>query len=472
MRASHSMPAWVSCCKCSTCSRRFPDILFHMQIPLTIAYSPESSVYRKWCPEQCGVSPLCKEIRASCTLSKVLGGVTHQPSESVGGPHLLLLQTTPQDPVGHLALDIDLIARHKASLLPAASDQALWAQWLAIILFIPMLLKVVRCRAASLIPPKTRETALRKRTMPRKVRAGSRPQVMSRRHPMVKICRSALTPMTPSPVLVSSLVNMRTPESDPSEKVQSAQQKQHKDSPKEDSPKKNSSRLSSFTEEPLTNKALCDRARQKVWLLDTCFDAWHHDKIANSVMGWVTQDTMICDLPEHGMMQPNHPDPVGPPLDYMVECRVFDGIWLDLYDICHFYLLGTTGNPPEFPALWEPVTCSQVRDLLKLAQSIGHPYMILVHSTNSVTAMSMLQELHMATCLRCLQVDLWDKSVKLSFCSFCAYVGGNNLSYLNHIIIAHYNASYGCGKCLNQAFMSSSALHNHKKVHQETHCRL
>ena len=36
--------------------------------------------------------------------------------------------------------------------------------------------------------------------------------------------------------------------------------------------------------------------------------------------------------------------------------------------------------------------------------------------------------------------------------------------YLNHIIIAHYNASCGCGKCLKQAFVSSSALHNHKKV--------
>ena len=41
---------------------------------------------------------------------------------------------------------------------------------------------------------------------------------------------------------------------------------------------------------------------------------------------------------------------------------------------------------------------------------------------------------------------------------------GNDLPYLNYIIIAHYNASYGCGKCLKQAFMSSSALHNHKKV--------
>ena len=90
--------------------------------------------------------------------------------------------------------------------------------------------------------------------------------------------------------------------------------------------------------------------------------------------------------------------------------------------------------------------------------------MILVLSANSVTTMSMLWELHMATCLRQLQVDLWDKSVKMSFCPFCAYVDMNDLSYLNHIIIVHYNASYGCGKCLKQAFMSSSALHNPKKV--------
>ena len=90
--------------------------------------------------------------------------------------------------------------------------------------------------------------------------------------------------------------------------------------------------------------------------------------------------------------------------------------------------------------------------------------MILAHSTDSVTAMSMLQQLHTTICLRWLQVDLCGKSIKMSFCPFCAYVGANNLSYLNHIIIVHYNTSYGCGKCLKQALMSSSALHNHKKV--------
>ena len=62
------------------------DILFQTQIPLTIAYCPESSIYRRWHPEQGGVSTLCKEVRASCTLSKVLGGVTHQPNEGVDCP--------------------------------------------------------------------------------------------------------------------------------------------------------------------------------------------------------------------------------------------------------------------------------------------------------------------------------------------------------------------------------------------------
>ena len=56
------------------------------------------------------------------------------------------------------------------------------------------------------------------------------------------------------------------------------------------------------------------------------------------------------------------------------------------------------------------------------------------------------------------------KSVKLSFCRFCAYVGGNDFSYLNHIIIVHYKVSYRCGRCLKQAFISSLALHTHKKV--------
>ena len=62
------------------------DVSFQTQIPLIIAYCLESSIYRRWCPKQGGVSPLRKEVRASQTLTKVLGGVTHQQSEGVDCP--------------------------------------------------------------------------------------------------------------------------------------------------------------------------------------------------------------------------------------------------------------------------------------------------------------------------------------------------------------------------------------------------
>ena len=132
---------------------------------------------------------------------------------------------------------------------------------------------------------------------------------------------------------------------------------------------------------------------------------------------------MICDLPKHGKMQLNHPDPMGPPLDYMGECQVFDDIWSDIYDLRRFYALGMTGDLPEFPTPWEPVTHRPIRDLLKSARSISQPYLILAHSTDSLTAICMLRELHTVVCLRRLQVDLQDKSVKLLFCPFCAYTG-------------------------------------------------
>ena len=62
------------------------DVSFQTQIPLTITYCPESSVYRRWCPKQGRVSPLRKEVRASQTLSKVLGKVTCQQSKGVDCP--------------------------------------------------------------------------------------------------------------------------------------------------------------------------------------------------------------------------------------------------------------------------------------------------------------------------------------------------------------------------------------------------
>ena len=104
--------------------------------------------------------------------------------------------------------------------------------------------------------------------------------------------------------------------------------------------------------------------------------------------------------------QPNHPDPVGPPLEYMHDRQVFDGIQSDIYNLCRFYILEMMGDPPKFPAPQEPTTHRQVRDLLKSAHAIGQPYLILVHSANLVMAVSLLRELHTAACLWQLQVDL------------------------------------------------------------------
>ena len=147
-------------------------------------------------------------------------------------------------------------------------------------------------------------------------------------------------------------------ESDTGE-IQSIWKKWHQASPKEVTPSKDSSESSSEEEQP-TNEALCDQARQQAQQLDTNFYAWHHKKIAKGIAGWAMRDTMICDLPKHGKALPNHPGLVGLPLDYMGECQVFNGIQSDIYDLCQFYILGKTGDPPEFPAPWEPTTHGQI----------------------------------------------------------------------------------------------------------------
>ena len=59
------------------------DVSYKTQIPLIITYCPESSIYRRWHAEHGRVSPFCKEVRASQTLTKVLGGIHHQNSEGV-----------------------------------------------------------------------------------------------------------------------------------------------------------------------------------------------------------------------------------------------------------------------------------------------------------------------------------------------------------------------------------------------------
>ena len=148
-------------------------------------------------------------------------------------------------------------------------------------------------------------------------------------------------------------------ESDHGEGTTPMQQKRRQPSPKEET-SSHGPESSSSVEEQLTDEALRDKCQQWPWHMDTNFDAWRCKKIAKGLPGWAARDTMICDLPEHRKVQPNHPDPVGPPLEYMRDCQVFEGVRLDLYDLCRFYALGTMGDPPEFPTPQEPTTRGQI----------------------------------------------------------------------------------------------------------------
>ena len=148
------------------------DILFQTQIPLTITYCPESSIYRRWRPEQGSVSPLCKEVRASHTLSKVLGRVTHQPSEGVDCPPCPAVSDNSAGSGGHGAPDVSPTAMPKVSLLPTASGQGLWAWQQVITLFAPMPPKAARCQAVNLTSPMMRKTLLVKMKMPSQTRVG------------------------------------------------------------------------------------------------------------------------------------------------------------------------------------------------------------------------------------------------------------------------------------------------------------
>ena len=328
------------------------DISFQTQIPLTITYCPESSVYRRWHSEQGRVSPLRKEVRVSQTLTKVLGGVTCQGSEGVDRP------PSPAVSKGYVGLGGPRGSRAR-SHSRARSITSYHSQRSG--------------SAQSRITDNGQETSSESEPSHEEKDApcGDEDAEVSKGDAEVwsdgqvasngdEAQGSAQIQNTLTGVShVFGTHEETDAESDTEEKIQSIQQKRHPPGPKEDTPSKESSESSSEEEQP-TDKTLRDKARQWAQQLDTNFDAWQRKKIAKGIAGWVIRDTMICNLPEHRKAQPNHPDPVGPPLDYMGKRQVFDGIRSDIYDLCRFYILGTTGDPHKFPAPQEPAGSSEI----------------------------------------------------------------------------------------------------------------
>ena len=296
------------------------DISFQTQIPLTITYCPESSVCKRWCPEQGSVSPLCKEVRASCTLSKVLGGVTRQPSEGVDHPPSPAASDNSAGS-GRLQGSRGQSCSCALSITPAHS-------WRSGSVGSVAGHHSVRSHTTKGSEESSSESELSHNEEDAAsedenaeadkggVETSSDGQVASdgeegQVHPQTQDTLNSISQ-------VFGTHEDTNPESNPREKIQSIWQKWYQTSPKEDSPPRNPANHLLRRSCPQTRHSTMRPGKELgSW---TRFNAWHHKKIAKGVIGWATRDTMICDLPEHRKTQLNHPDPMGLPLDYMGEC--------------------------------------------------------------------------------------------------------------------------------------------------------
>ena len=62
----------------------------------------------------------------------------------------------------------------------------------------------------------------------------------------------------------------------------------------------------------------------------------------------------------------------------------------------------------------------------------------------------------------CVEGDPPNKhSTKLCFCPFCQYSITNDQSFLDHVMRAHYQANYGCRKCLGEVCGESQPMECH-----------
>ena len=157
------------------------------------------------------------------------------------------------------------------------------------------------------------------------------------------------------------------------------------------------------------------------------------------------------------------PNLLGLPLDYMVS-----------HGVCEpkktsFYQVGLSGDLPEFPLPHKSATHEQVSSLPLKARALGWPNLVMAHSQDVVTAVCLLEELHVKDSL-ChppleTKTEVGNKPIwKLSFCPFCQHLGRNDSSYMNHIVCGHYNANYGCSKCLNEVYITGQPLSKHMKT--------
>ena len=266
------------------------DVSYNMQILLTITYCPESSVYRRWHLEQGGVSPFSKEVRALQTLTKVLSGAHHQDSEGA--------DRTPSPAASEGSAGSGRSRDSQAQSRSHSQSITSHHNWRS-------------GSTQSWTTKDNKESSSRSEPSHAEEDAPQEDEYM-------EICGGDAEVLSNSQVAsdgdegpgcsptrntlfgVSHIFGAHEEtnvESDHEEKTPPVWQKWHQPSPKEETSSKES-KESSFDEEQPTDEALHDKAWQRARHLDTNFDTWWCKKITKGLLGWVTRDPMICDLPE------------------------------------------------------------------------------------------------------------------------------------------------------------------------------
>ena len=138
------------------------------------------------------------------------------------------------------------------------------------------------------------------------------------------------------------------------------------------------------------------KRRRDASLLDKDLSKWQDQKISEGHQQWDIHDKMTCDHTDP-CKEAKSPDPIGPPLDYMMSRRIFKPKKTSEYALCHFYQVGRSQDLPEFPLPHAPATHEQVSSLLLTARALGWPNLIVVHSQDVVTAVCLL---HLNSMLR------------------------------------------------------------------------
>ena len=213
-----------------------------------------------------------------------------------------------------------------------------------------------------------------------------------------------------------------------------------------------------------SEKIWCSKCRADARRLDTHLKSFQAGLGKPGKAVWAKWETMTCGK--------EHKDLLGAPLEYMKAHKVFEHLASSAYGLCCFYDVGmkaTKGLAPISCLIPKaPMMPSQLKALLHKGRRQGHPLLIMAIAGEVVTPHGLLSELHMLGALQHLPMKCEDDPVdqprmKMSFCPFCSYHCRNDSAFLNHIMSFHYDMGYGCGRCVEEVFITSQSFKVHFK---------